>query len=713
MEAGMLEPGSIIQGRYEVVRLIGKGGMGAVYEALDQRLRSRVALKQTLVTGENLKKAFEREAHILASLRHPALTKVSDYFTDDAGEFLVMDFIPGKDLASLLEERQSPFPLDEVLQWADQLLDALDYLHTQQIPIIHRDIKPQNLKLTPRGEIILLDFGLAKGAAGPHSRVTTGGSIFGYTPKYAPLEQIQGTGTDPRSDIYSLAATLSHLLTNEDPSDALSRAAALLNKQPDPLRPVHTLNPLIPVAVSTVIQEAMSPIAEERFASAAAMRAALKHARQQPPAPGQHAMVAGAVRPIPLGQHAADPSIQREPGQGGAYTGETRAYGSVQAAPSSSAAAQPPHHTGQQRASAPSPSQPAPPPPPTAPPPPPAKSQRWKTYCVAPVVGFVVGFLVLCVLPTFFLAWFGEKVEQDNATATALALQEPSGSTGFSDSVEQKDSTATALAGQAEDSQAGDSFDETPQSGDLLPTEVVDEGGGSRDEGGRDGGGRDEGDWDMEPVDTLESLPAPDSWTVAMYEPFDDNTQGWFNVIRIISDDVVGTAWVEDGLLRWQITTYNDVMYTDWVDETPYTDFLLRVDIRQNITPVYQGYAGLVFRLMRYAEDAQKETFYVFAISDDQTYMVGLWDDEDEELTRLIDWEESDLIRPGEFNTVGVAAVNDTFWFFINDEYVNEVSDDQLEAGIVGIGLYVEDETEAVIEFDNFELSVPYNDRDK
>jgi serine/threonine protein kinase len=138
--------------------------MGAIYEAIDQRLGNRVALKQTLVSGTQLDKAFEREAKLLARLHHPVFPTVSDYFADGEGQFLVMQFIPGDDLATLLDRQGGPFPPDQVMHWSDQLLDALDYLHTQEPPVIHRDIKPQNLKLTPRGRIILLDFGLAKGA---------------------------------------------------------------------------------------------------------------------------------------------------------------------------------------------------------------------------------------------------------------------------------------------------------------------------------------------------------------------------------------------------------------------------------------------------------------------------------------------------------------------------------------------------------------------
>jgi serine/threonine protein kinase len=276
----MLTPETVLQGRYRIVRQLGQGGMGAVYEAIDQRLDTTVALKETLFAEERLRKQFEREARLLARLHHPALPRVSDHFSEGDGQFLVMQFIPGDDLSEMMTRKRGPFPANQVLTWADQLLDALDYLHTQDPQIVHRDIKPQNLKLTSRGQIILLDFGLAKGQAGELSRVTTAASIFGYTPNYAPLEQIQGLGTDSRSDLYALAATLYHLMTGVKPPDALTRAAALVNGQADPLLKASEANAAVSPDIDDVLAKAMAQNREQRYANAADMRRALHEAEQ-------------------------------------------------------------------------------------------------------------------------------------------------------------------------------------------------------------------------------------------------------------------------------------------------------------------------------------------------------------------------------------------------------------------------------------------------
>ncbi len=274
----------IIQNRYQIVRRIGQGGMGAVFEAIDTRLGNVVAIKQTLpvpledVTGvdDPLKRAFEREARILASLRHSALPVVSDFFTEGTAQYLVMQYIPGDDLWTLLQRHHQNFSIEQVIEWTDALLDVLDYLHTHQPPILHRDIKPQNLKLTPRGEIVLLDFGLARGGTTLTSRLSTGGSLVAYTPQYAPMEQIRGLPIGARSDLYALAATVYHLLTGRLPASAMDRAAAAMEGRSDPLTPVSTLNPHVSATISDLLMRAMSPRVEERPANAAAMRAVLR-----------------------------------------------------------------------------------------------------------------------------------------------------------------------------------------------------------------------------------------------------------------------------------------------------------------------------------------------------------------------------------------------------------------------------------------------------
>ena len=252
--------------------------MGEVYLAVDQRLGSAIALKRTFFSDdEQLGNAFEREARTLARLRHPVLPKVSDHFTEDGTQYLVMEHISGEDISKRLEQSNKPFPLSWVLYWADHLLDALTYLHNYEPPIIHRDIKPQNLKLTDENNIILLDFGLAKNTAG-EIRGTTSGSIVGYTPHYAPMEQIRGTGTDARSDVYSLSATLYQILTNVVPSDALTRADAFLSGFNDPVVPVSEINPEVSQSISDIISKGMEVSQDKRFSSAREMQKALRDA---------------------------------------------------------------------------------------------------------------------------------------------------------------------------------------------------------------------------------------------------------------------------------------------------------------------------------------------------------------------------------------------------------------------------------------------------
>ena len=271
-----LPNGIVLRSRYRIVELIGQGGMGAVYRAEDLRLEGRqCALKEILPElgsmGETLaqtREQFYREASVLARLDHPNLPKVSDYFSREGREYLVMDYVPGPDLREILNDarRQGRYLTEKtVLGWARQLCDALEYLHSQEPAVLHRDIKPSNIKLTPRGQVKLVDFGLVKLLLPDDSRTVTVVQGRG-TVQYTPLEQYGGdTGhTDARSDIYSVGATLYHLLTGKPPADAKERFL-----RPGSLVPPRSINPDISPLTERVLLRAMAMHPDQRPASIA------------------------------------------------------------------------------------------------------------------------------------------------------------------------------------------------------------------------------------------------------------------------------------------------------------------------------------------------------------------------------------------------------------------------------------------------------------
>jgi serine/threonine protein kinase len=280
----MLSPGTILRERYRIVQLLGHGGMGAVYQAIDENLNRLVAVKEAFASSEELRRAFRREAELLGNLRHRALPKSIEHFTENNSDYFVMEFVPGHDLGELLKLRGRPFPESEVLAWADEVLNVLVYLHRQKL--IHRDIKPSNIKLTQEGELFLIDFGLAKGAAGQMETLYTSKSVHGYTVAYASLEQFLGQGTDPRSDLYSLGATLYHLVTGKPPLFASVRYQAIADGKSDPLPLIQQENPLISPNAAGIIHSALAINRRQRPETAEQMRAALQAAGRENAQPG-------------------------------------------------------------------------------------------------------------------------------------------------------------------------------------------------------------------------------------------------------------------------------------------------------------------------------------------------------------------------------------------------------------------------------------------
>jgi predicted Ser/Thr protein kinase len=251
-----LKSGDILHERYVIESTLGQGGMGAVYLARDKNLDQHVAVKVNRDPSEQASRQFIKEAQLLAALHHTNLPRVTDYFVSEMDEILVMDYIPGEDFASLIKNEGAQ-PLEKVLGWLEQLGAALTYMHAQKPPVIHRDIKPGNVKLTPTGEVVLVDFGIAK--ATEMSQATATGAT-GYTPGFAPPEQISRAHTGPYSDQYSLAATIYQLLSGRQPEDGVQRG---LGKES--LTPIRQLIPLIPAHVETALCRALSLRPEERF----------------------------------------------------------------------------------------------------------------------------------------------------------------------------------------------------------------------------------------------------------------------------------------------------------------------------------------------------------------------------------------------------------------------------------------------------------------
>ena len=255
----LLERGSLLNNRYRIIEILGQGGMGSVYRAVDENLSVDVAVKDNLFTTEEYARQFRREAVLLATLRHPNLPRVTDHFViDGQGQYLVMDYIEGEDLRQRMD-RVGLISEEEVIIVGAAICDALTYLSSCNPPIVHRDIKPGNVRISPQGHVYLVDFGLAKDLK-TQQTTTTGARAM--TPGYSPPEQYGGGITDARSDIYSLGATLYTLVTGSVPVESVKRHMGAVFLQP------REIIPEISTQTESVILKAMELNPDERYQTA-------------------------------------------------------------------------------------------------------------------------------------------------------------------------------------------------------------------------------------------------------------------------------------------------------------------------------------------------------------------------------------------------------------------------------------------------------------
>ncbi len=262
-----LKTGLLLQDRYRIVKELGRGGFGAVYRAWDTRLNKAVAVKENMETSPEAQRQFAREALVLANLSHPNLPRVTDHFSlPGQGQYLVMDYVEGEDLETQVRT-QGVIPVEQALTWIIQVADALEYMQNQEPPVFHRDVKPANVRITPKGKAMLVDFGLVK-VSSPQLKTTMGARAI--SPGYAPPEQYGQGRTDARTDIYALAATLYRLVTGYEPLESVLRITG------DALIPADRANAEVPAQVSRAIEQGMALEPEKRFQSANAFKLTLQ-----------------------------------------------------------------------------------------------------------------------------------------------------------------------------------------------------------------------------------------------------------------------------------------------------------------------------------------------------------------------------------------------------------------------------------------------------
>ncbi|MEU6667978.1 protein kinase [Streptomyces sp. NPDC046727] len=296
----------VLGGRYELVEMLGQGGMGTVHRGVDQRLRRAVAVKllsSALAHDPQSRARFRREAHAVAALNHPAVATIHDVgeepHPDGPRPYLVMEYVQGATLAEVL--RDGPLPVADAVNVACAVLDALR--HSHECGIVHRDIKPSNIMLTGPDTVKVLDFGIAKAFTETATRITGSGAAIG-TPAYLSPEQINGAEIDHRADLYAMGCLLHELLAGQPPFRGESPFAVMHQHLFAAPEPVSRLRPQTPPAVEAVILRALGKDPKERFADAGQMREALADALTQASMPTVQAATPGPPAARPGGRTA-------------------------------------------------------------------------------------------------------------------------------------------------------------------------------------------------------------------------------------------------------------------------------------------------------------------------------------------------------------------------------------------------------------------------
>lgn len=303
-----LPPGTVLQGRYQIIKVIGLGGMGAVYQVRDRHFQAAqrlCALKEMIVNTSDPSKRrlaaqiFEREANILAALNHPSIPKIHDYFTREDRHYLVLEFVEGMDLEAVLRLVRAPLPAERVVDWAIQICDVLTYLHSHEPPIVFRDLKPSNIMVRPSNQIALVDFGIARTI-----NVGDRGTMIG-TEGYSPPEQYRGIAS-PQGDIYALGATMHHLLTRRDPR--LHPPFTFAEEPPS------RVNPSVSKELEAIVMKALEYDPTARYSSAEEMKTALLHCCSVPQSPAN--TLASLHIPAPIRDHSNTKASPPEPQAG-------------------------------------------------------------------------------------------------------------------------------------------------------------------------------------------------------------------------------------------------------------------------------------------------------------------------------------------------------------------------------------------------------------